>query len=576
MSPNTHLAPSLREAVQAARQSFIVVGLFSFAINLIMLAPSIYMLQVYDRVVGSRSMSTLYLLTALLVIFLGVMGVLDWARADIMRRIGNRLDVFLAPRLFDLGYRQALNSAGEQNGAQPLRDLRGIRQFMTSPGIFAFFDVPWVPVYLIVMFAFHPWVGLIGLLSMIVLVLITLLNERLTQQLQNQSEAAYAEAGNTIAKTFRNGEVITSMGMLGRLRQRWQEKNSQALIMQSEATRISSMLSNLSKGLRTLIQSLILGLGAYLAIHQEITAGMMIAGSILLGRALAPIDQLLGIWRLFVTSREQYARLNRALEADVIVETQMKLPAPTGEISIEGVEAAPPGARQTVLRGINYRCRAGVITGIIGPSAAGKSSLARVLLGIWPCQAGSIRLDGADIYTWNKEELGPYIGYLPQDIELFEGSVSENIARFGQVDPDKVVAAAKLAGIHEMILNLPSGYESRLGGTGINLSGGQRQRVGLARALYDDPKLIVLDEPNSNLDTVGEMALLKAIEILKARKVTIFIVTHKTNILSLVDSLIVLQEGQLAMSGPRDLVLAELQKGQVPATVPVPQPSLPQ
>lgn len=576
MSPNTHLAPSLREAVQAARQSFIVVGLFSFAINLIMLAPSIYMLQVYDRVVGSRSMSTLYLLTALLVIFLGVMGVLDWARADIMRRIGNRLDVFLAPRLFDLGYRQALNSAGEQNGAQPLRDLRGIRQFMTSPGIFAFFDVPWVPVYLIVMFAFHPWVGLIGLLSMIVLVLITLLNERLTQQLQNQSEAAYAEAGNTIAKTFRNGEVITSMGMLGRLRQRWQEKNSQALIMQSEATRISSMLSNLSKGLRTLIQSLILGLGAYLAIHQEITAGMMIAGSILLGRALAPIDQLLGIWRLFVTSREQYARLNRALEADVIVETQMKLPAPTGEISIEGVEAAPPGARQTVLRGINYRCRAGVITGIIGPSAAGKSSLARVLLGIWPCQAGSIRLDGADIYTWNKEELGPHIGYLPQDIELFEGSVSENIARFGQVDPDKVVAAAKLAGIHEMILNLPSGYESRLGGTGINLSGGQRQRVGLARALYDDPKLIVLDEPNSNLDTVGEMALLKAIEILKARKVTIFIVTHKTNILSLVDSLIVLQEGQLAMSGPRDLVLAELQKGQVPATVPVPQPSLPQ
>lgn len=576
MSPNTHLAPSLREAVQTARHSFIVVGLFSFAINLIMLAPSIYMLQVYDRVVGSRSMSTLYLLTALLVVFLGVMGLLDWARADIMRRIGNRLDVFLAPRLFDLGYRQALNSAGEQNGAQPLRDLRGIRQFMTSPGIFAFFDAPWVPVYLIVMFAFHPWVGLIGLLSMIVLVLITLLNERLTQKLQNQSETAYNEAGNTIAKTFRNGEVITSMGMLGRLRQRWQEKNSQALIMQSEATRISSILSNLSKGLRTLIQSLILGLGAYLAIHQEITAGMMIAGSILLGRALAPIDQLLGTWRLFVTSREQYARLNHALETDVVVETQMKLPVPTGEILIEGIEAAPPGARNTVLRGINYRCRAGVVTGVIGPSAAGKSSLARVLLGIWPCQAGSIRLDGVDIYTWNKEELGPHIGYLPQDIELFEGSISENIARFGHVDPEKVVAAAKLAGIHEMILNLPAGYESRLGGSGVNLSGGQRQRVGLARALYDDPKLIVLDEPNSNLDTVGEVALLKAIETLKARKVTIFIVTHKTNILSLVDSLIVLQDGQLAMSGPRDLVLAELQKGQAPAAVPVSQPSLPQ
>ncbi|WP_281985448.1 type I secretion system permease/ATPase [Azonexus hydrophilus] len=551
---------TIRLSLRACRDSFINVGLFSMCINIAMLVPAIYMLQVYDRVVVGASMPTLYMLTLLMLVFLIAMGVLEWARQDIMRRVSNRLDLQLAPLLFDVGYRQAWLSAGMAAGTQPLQDLKGIRQFVSSHGLFAFFDTPWVPVYLLVMFAFHPWIGLIGLLSALLLLGITLANERLTGQHQKAAEQAYHEAGRMLTQVLRNREVMSAMGMLSRLRQRWLSESRGALVKQNAAAEISSILTAVSKSLRIIIQSLILGLGAYLAIRQEISPGMMIAGSILLGRALAPIDQMLGSWKQFATAREQYQRLNASLHADPAPETRMTLPTPRGEVRVEDIVVTAPGGNSPLLSDVSFHCAPGTIVGVIGPSAAGKSTLARALLGIWPCVKGSVRLDGAEIHGWNKDELGSHIGYLPQDIELFEGSVSDNIARFGPADPEKVVQAARDAGIHDMILRLPQGYDTQLGNGGSKLSGGQRQRLGIARAIYGRPCLIVLDEPNANLDHVGEEALLETLDILRENASTVFLITHKTRILSATDKLLVLADGSLSMFGPRDRVLAELNK----------------
>lgn len=551
---------TIRLSLRACRDSFINVGLFSMCINIAMLVPAIYMLQVYDRVVVGASMPTLYMLTLLMLVFLIAMGVLEWARQDIMRRVSNRLDLQLAPVLFDVGYRQAWLSAGMAAGTQPLQDLKGIRQFVSSHGLFAFFDTPWVPVYLLVMFAFHPWIGLIGLLSALLLLGITLANERLTGQHQKAAEQAYHEAGRMLTQVLRNSEVMSAMGMLSRLRQRWLSESRGALVKQNAAAEISSILTAVSKSLRIIIQSLILGLGAYLAIRQEISPGMMIAGSILLGRALAPIDQMLGSWKQFATAREQYQRLNASLHADPAPETRMTLPTPRGEVRVEDIVVTAPGSNSPLLSDVSFHCAPGTIVGVIGPSAAGKSTLARALLGIWPCVKGSVRLDGAEIHGWNKDELGSHIGYLPQDIELFEGSVSDNIARFAPADPEKVVQAARDAGIHDMILRLPQGYDTQLGNGGSKLSGGQRQRLGIARAIYGRPCLIVLDEPNANLDHVGEEALLETLDILRENASTVFLITHKTRILSATDKLLVLADGSLSMFGPRDRVLAELNK----------------
>ncbi|MBS4017392.1 MAG: type I secretion system permease/ATPase [Dechloromonas sp.] len=551
---------TIRLSLRACRDSFINVGLFSMCINIAMLVPAIYMLQVYDRVVVGASMPTLYMLTLLMLVFLIAMGVLEWARQDIMRRVSNRLDLQLAPVLFDVGYRQAWLSAGMAAGTQPLQDLKGIRQFVSSHGLFAFFDTPWVPVYLLVMFAFHPWIGLIGLLSALLLLGITLANERLTGQHQKAAEQAYHEAGRMLTQVLRNSEVMSAMGMLSRLRQRWLSESRGALVKQNATAEISSILTAVSKSLRIIIQSLILGLGAYLAIRQEISPGMMIAGSILLGRALAPIDQMLGSWKQFATAREQYQRLNASLHADPAPETRMTLPTPRGEVRVEDIVVTAPGGNSPLLSDVSFHCAPGTIVGVIGPSAAGKSTLARALLGIWPCVKGSVRLDGAEIHGWNKDELGSHIGYLPQDIELFEGSVSDNIARFAPADPEKVVQAARDAGIHDMILRLPQGYDTQLGNGGSKLSGGQRQRLGIARAIYGRPCLIVLDEPNANLDHVGEEALLETLDILRENASTVFLITHKTRILSATDKLLVLADGSLSMFGPRDRVLAELNK----------------
>lgn len=551
----------LEAVLHACRSSFFSVGLFSMFINLLMLVPAFYMLQVYDRVVTSGSIPTLVMLTLVMVLLMVTMGSLEWVRSRIMVRVSTRIDTLLGGRLFDASFKQALYSGGMNANAQPLSDLTGLRQFLTGNGLFAFFDAPWVPIYIAIMFMFHPWFGIMAIISVIVLSTIAVINEKVTSKVLGEANKENMSANQYTNKNLRNAEVVESMGMLGRIRDRWQVRNRKVLALQGIASDRAGILTSLSKTVRLIVQSLVLGLGAYLAVQQEISPGLMIAGSILLGRALGPIDQMIGVWKQFVSARSQYQRLNELL-ANVGEEPErMSLPAPKGKVQAEGVMVAPPGTKVPVVRNVTFQVEPGDMVGVIGPSAAGKSTLARALLGIWPTMGGKMRLDGADIFNWKRDELGPHIGYLPQDIELFEGTISENIARFGEVDSKEVVKAAQMAGVHEMILRLPEGYDTVIGATGGALSGGQRQRIGLARAIYGNPRLVVLDEPNSNLDDQGEAALAVALQNLKETGATVFIITHRASVLSQVQSLMVMREGALAMFGPRDQVLAELNKG---------------
>jgi len=547
----------LEAVVGACRSSFMSVGLFSMFINMLMLVPAIYMLQVYDRVVASGSVPTLVMLTLVMLLMMTTMGGLEWVRSRIMVRVSTRIDSLLGGRLYDLSFRQALQSGGVNASAQPLSDLTGLRQFLTGNGLFAFFDSPWVPIYILIMFLFHPWFGWVAIGSVIILATLALINEKVTSKVLKEANGEYTSAMNFTTKNLRNAEVVESMGMLERIRGRWEEKNRKMLAMQAIASDRGGILTSLSKTIRLIVQSLVLGLGAYLAIQQQISPGMMIAGSILLGRALAPIDQMIGVWKGFVSARTQYGRLNELLEKAGQDPERMSLPPPEGHMSAEGAIVVPPGSRNPVIKGVSFSVKAGEMVGIIGPSAAGKSTLARALLGIWPCANGKIRLDGADIYSWKRDELGPHVGYLSQDIELFEGTISDNIARFGDVNSEAVVEAARMAGVHEMILHLPEGYDTFIGATGGALSGGQRQRVGLARALYGNPRLIVLDEPNSNLDDQGEQALSAALQRLKETGATVFVITHRATVLAQVQKLMVLKEGAIVQFDERDKVLAE-------------------
>lgn len=550
----------LEAVLHACRSSFFSVGLFSMFINMLMLVPAFYMLQVYDRVVTSGSIPTLVMLTLVMLLLMTTMGALEWVRSRIMVRVSTRIDTLLGSRLYDASFKQALYSGGMNANAQPLSDLTGLRQFLTGNGLFAFFDAPWVPIYIAIMFMFHPWFGIVAIISVIILSTLAVINEKVTSKMLGEANKENMAATQFTNKNLRNAEVVESMGMLGRIRDRWQEKNRKVLALQGIASDRAGILTSISKTTRLIVQSLVLGLGAYLAVQQEISPGLMIAGSILLGRALGPIDQMIGVWKQFVSARSQYKRLNEILANIDEDPDRMSLPAPKGKVQAENVMVAPPGSRTPVVKGVTFNVEPGEMVGVIGPSAAGKSTLARALLGIWPTMGGKMRLDGADIFNWQREELGPHIGYLPQDIELFEGTISENIARFGEVDSQAVVKAAQMAGVHDMILRLPEGYDTMIGATGGALSGGQRQRIGLARAIYGNPRLVVLDEPNSNLDDQGEAALAVALQNLKETGATVFIITHRASVLSQVQKLMVMREGALAMFGPRDQVLAELNK----------------
>jgi ATP-binding cassette subfamily C protein EexD len=556
---------NLQAALKACRGSFLSVGFFSLFVNTLMLVPTFYMIQVSGRVVPSSSTSTLIMLTLILTVLMLTMGSLEWVRSRIMVRISNRLDVLLSRDVYRASFKRALNSGGMDASAQSLNDLTSLRQFLTGNGLFAFFDAPWLPVYTAVMFLFHPWYGWITVISAVVLVVLAYVNHRYTGAALTEANKQSLTANLHTTKSLRNAEVIESMGMLDTLMGKWSVRQRRVLVLQSDASDKSGVITSISKTFRNWAQSMMLAAGAYLVITHEINPGLMMAGSLLLGRALSPIDQMIGSWKGFVAARVQYQRLNDTLDKLNAEPERMSLPDPEGHLQVENLVVAPPGAKAAVIRNISFVTPAGSIVGIVGPSAAGKSTLARALLGIWPPQHGVVRLDGADISTWDKQKLGPHLGYLPQDIELFEGSISDNIARFTKVDPEKTVLAARIAGVHEMILQLPDGYDTVIGSEGVNLSGGQRQRIGLARAVYGNPRLIVLDEPNSNLDEVGERALGVALQKMKETGATVFIISHRPNVLSRLDRIMVLNSGAMTMYGPRDQVIAELAQQQAKA-----------
>lgn len=555
----------LKKSLLSAKKSFIMVGLFSMFINILMLVPPLYMLQLYDRVLGSRSQDTLIMLTLIVVVLFITMGLLEVVRSRVLVRVGNKLDSMLSQRIFDSLFELERKAPG-RSSSMPLNDLTQVRQFMTGNGLFAFFDAPWMPIYIIVLFIFHPAFGFFAIFAAIVLVGITIANEYSTKD--KLAEANNLSRASTIYvdSNIRNAEVVNAMGMRNNISKVWADKYFGFLNAQNIASDSAGVWSNLSKSLRVMFQSLILGLGAYLAINMEVTPGMMIAASIIMGRALAPLDLIIGSWKGFSSARSSYERIEGLLNDFPKDKEYMKLPAPKGEITLENVVVIPPSGTVPSLKGISMKIEKGDVVGIIGPSAAGKSSLARVMLGLWPLSNGVARIDKADISQWDREDLGKYVGYLPQDIELFEGTVSQNIARFGEVEPEKVVEAASKAGVHEMILKLNEGYDTKIGPGGASLSGGQRQRIGLARALYNNPVFIVLDEPNSNLDDVGEAALVEAIKSLRAAGTTVVIITHRTNVLQATNKLALINNGVLELYGnTNDVLNAIAQKQQAAA-----------
>jgi ATP-binding cassette, subfamily C, bacterial exporter for protease/lipase len=549
----------IKAVIASFKGVFITVGVFSAIINLLMLAPSLYMLQVYDRVLTSRNQTTLLMLTVMMLGAYLVISALEYVRSFILIRLGARLDVELNKRIYTASFEQNLKKTGG-NPAQALQDLANIRQFLTGNSLFAFFDAPWFPFYLIVIFLFSPYLGVFALAGTLVLVILAIINEVVSKKPLSEASAMSVAAGTLANNNLRNAEVIDAMGMLPSLMQRWFTLHSKFINLQAKASERAGVVAAITKFTRVSLQSLILGFGALLALEGKITPGMMIVASILMGRVLSPVEQLIGMWKNWTGTKTAYQRLVELLEKNPVRKEGMKLPEPKGFVEFESVSAAPPGSMIPALRNVSLALKPGDVLGVIGPSGAGKSTFARLAIGIWPAAVGCVRLDSADVYQWNKEELGPFVGYLPQDIELFAGTIVENIARFGKVDPIKIVNAAKQAGVHEMILQMPQGYNTVLGDGGTGLSGGQKQRIGLARALYGDPALIVLDEPNSNLDEIGEMALVAAIDELQKRGKTIIVITHRPSILSATNKILILKDGLNQMFGPTVEVLAELNK----------------
>ena len=546
-------------ALRGFKSTFITIGVFSAITNLLALVPSLYMLQVYDRVLASRNEITLLMLTLMMLGAFLLLSALEMMRSFVLVRVGAKFDMLLNKRVYTAAFEQNLKKAGG-NAGQALADLTNLRQFLTGNALFAFFDAPWFPLYLAVIFYFEPWLGLFALCGTIVLIILAVINERVTRGPLGDANTMSLAAGNLATNNLRNAEVIESMGMLPNLMSRWFKLHSRFLNLQADASQKAGVIGAATKFFQMSLTSLVLGLGALLAIEGRITPGMMIAASILIGRALAPVQQVIAVWKTWSSTRSAHDRLSKLLENNPERTVGMELPKPKGVVTVESVTAAAPGSNQAVLRGLSFGIVPGDALGVIGPSGSGKSTLARLLVGVWPAAGGKVRLDGADIYSWNKGELGPNIGYLPQDIELFGGTVSDNIARFGEVDAEKVVEAAKRAGVHDMILHLPKGYDTPLGDGGAGLSGGQKQRLGLARAMYDDPALLVLDEPNSNLDDVGEQALVQAVLDIRRRGKTVVLITHRTSIIGATNKLLMLRDGVAQLFGPTDQVLAAIQE----------------
>lgn len=547
----------LKEFLRIAKRSFAFAAFLSFFINILMLLPAIYMLAVYDIVVPSRSVESLIFITVVVVGLYLIWGILQVIRSRILVRINNKLDAFYDEKVVNATLNFALRHPTRAS-TQPINDFQQIKQFLTGPTVFTFFDLPWVPVYLFVLFVFHPYYGFWAIGVMSVVLFVTFLNEITTKSSLKEVSEHQIKSNRFMNHLLQNVEVIESMGMRRRIYNKWQEIHQRYVLALQEASDKGGFWSNLTKTTRVMSQSLIYGLGGYLAINLQITGGMIVAGAILLGRVLAPIDLLINTWRSFSSARLAYKRLSQLLQEFEEEKELMKLPAPKGEITLAHIVVIPPDSKEPVLKNISFKINPGELVAVIGPSGSGKTSLVKTMLGIWLPVSGEVMIDGADIKQWDREYLGKFIGYLPQNIELFEGTVAENIARFEKVDPDRVLEAAILAGAHDMILKLPEGYNTYIGPGGMTLSGGQRQRIGLARALYGNPKIVVLDEPNSNLDDAGEKALMNALWELKRRKVTTIVVSHKVNLLDIADKIALLRDGVLAAYGDARSVLEKL------------------
>ena len=551
----------LREAIASLRPFFVRSGWFSLVCSLLVLAPSGYMLEVYDRVVNSRNHTTLVMLTLLVLGAYMVMELLEWARSEVMRAASVELDRRMSGRIFSAIFEANLRRlpGGTQ---QPLHDFRLVRDFLYSPVLLALLESPISLVMMVLLFLISPVLGWSALVFAVVQTFVAWLNERSTKPPLMQANRAAIEAQQYADNTLRNAEVIESMGMLRDTHRRWLLKQRDFLGLQALASERAGGFQAISKLLQNTLSSLLLGLGCWLLLHNELHGGggMIIVASILGGRMLAPLVQVVSQWQSVVNVRDAWSRVEQLLEAVPAQPRSMALPAPRGALHVEQLVAGAPGNPALILRGVQFALAPGEVLAVVGPSAAGKTTLARLLVGLWPAQGGKVRLDGADIHTWDKAELGVHLGYLPQGVELFEGTLAENIARFAQVEPAKVEAAARAVGLHEFILSLPQGYDSPVGPEGARLSGGQRQRVGLARALYGDPVFVVLDEPNSSLDEEGDAALARAIQEGKARGTTFVVMTHRTSVLGVADKMLVLRDGMQQVFGPRDEVLATLQQ----------------
>jgi len=557
----------LGEALRTCRNAFIGVGVMSCAINVLYLTGSLFMLEVYDRVLPSRSVPTLIGLAILAGGMYLTQGILDLIRGRILGRVGTALDEILNRRVFDTMVRLPLVMGARNEGLQPLRDLDAVRSFLSGMGPGAFFDLPWLPFYLAICFAFHFVIGLTALVGAIILVGLTLVTEYMSREPAREATGLAARRNDLAATSRRNAEVVVAMGMSERLTNRWSAANEKYLAGNQHASDVAGGLGAISKVLRMTLQSAVLGVGAYLVIHQEATAGVIIAGSILSARALAPVDLAIAHWRSFVAARQSWHRLNRLLEQLPVRGAQMQLQDPSSRLSVETISIVPPGEPKVIVQEVSFALEAGHGLGIIGPSGSGKSSLVRTLVGVWQPFRGKVRLDGAALDQWSPDVLGRHIGYLPQDVELFAGTVAQNISRFDpDASSDAIIHAAKEAGVHQIIIKMRDGYDTEVGEQGASLSAGQAQRVALARALYGDPFLIVLDEPNSNLDTEGDEALTRAIRGARERGAIVVVVAHRPVGIEGVDQLLVLKDGRVQAFGPKETVLGQVIQRVAPPT----------
>jgi ATP-binding cassette subfamily C exporter for protease/lipase len=551
----------LTSTLWAFRREFIMVGIFSLISNVLMLAPTLYMLQIYDRVLASQSELTLLAMSVLTLGFFSAIAFAEWMRSRVLVSAGLRLDQQLSNRVFNASFESNLE-ASRNSPSNAFVDLIQVRQFLTGNGILALFDMPWAPIYLAVTFLLHPILGYLATAFVVVQACLGWYGHKFTVLPTEIANKAANEANLYLHGKVRNAEVIESMGMLSGIQKRWTDRHINWLAKSSAASAITHRMVAWSKTIRYAQQSLSLAAGALLVIDGQLSIGGMFAANILISRALAPVDMVVGTWPSLVTAVAAFRRLEGLLINFPERDPALTRVAPTGELTLRAVYAIAPGRAEPILKNINFSVMPGTTTVVLGPSGSGKSTLARTILGIWPNVTGEILVNGLPIQSWNRTELGPHIGYLPQDVELFDGSIAENIARFSEINTNMIIEAARSAGLHEMILRFPKGYDTPIGEAGGLLSGGQRQRIGLARAIYRNPALIVLDEPNANLDDAGELALMQTVQLLKTRGKTIFLITHRPESIAVADRLMIMVNGHIQVEGPRDAVLAAIQRSQ--------------